>query len=444
MSLDPNNHQNAVSAAANALQAVGIAQTNNQQQQQQQQAAQQYAQHQLNQNQFYQQHVQQAHHRANQAASQHQQLLNAATQLQQAQQAQQAQQQYQSAQQQLAQHLPQATASATQTNQGNNNANTNSLGGPVIGQGFQPTQPQSEFTSRQDLISYIHAYARENGFGIVISHSNEKAIYFTCELGGSYRNKRNINDKERKRKLTTRKISCPFTMVANCKKNDNDEVVKWVLRITNADHNHDKMNLNESFPMLRRRNPEINRQIRELYMKGNKPLVIEKLLKSTFKDILINREDIYNETRKMKREERLKSAQGISTQNSIPQQHQQSPSHHHSQQHTPQQQSQQSLKAADEAFDQNIPNLLQSQGIPLGLANQYVAQNLQQSPTQQQQHQQNQNNNQFNPHNYNLHQQAAAAAAINAVQNVGNLQQGPKEETNLSNIDINLVKQQGL
>ena len=224
MSLDPNNHQNAVSAAANALQAVGIAQTNNpqHQQQQQQQAAQQYAQHQLSQNQFYQQQIQQAQQRANQSVSQHQQLLNAATQLQ---QAQQAQQQYQSAQQQLAQHLPQATAA---TNQGNNNA-ANALGVPVVGQGFQPTQPQSEFTSRNELISYIHAYARENGFGIVISHSNEKAIYFTCELGGSYRNKRNINDKERKRKLTTRKINCPFTMVANCKKNDNDEVVKLSL-----------------------------------------------------------------------------------------------------------------------------------------------------------------------------------------------------------------------
>lgn len=415
MSLDPNNHQNAVSAAANALQAVGIAQTNNpQHQQQQQQAAQQYAQHQLSQNQFYHQQVQQAQQRASQAVSQHQQLLNAATQLQQAQAQQQHQQQYQSAQQQLAQHLPQATA-----------ADNTGLGVvPTPGQGFQPTQPQSEFQSRHDLISYIHAYARENGFGIVISHSNEKAIYFTCELGGSYRNKRNINDKERKRKLTTRKINCPFTMVANCKKNDNDEVVKWVLRITNADHNHDKMNLNESFPMLRRRNPEINRQIRELYMKGNKPLVIEKLLKNQFKDILINREDIYNETRKMKREERLKNAQGIPTQ--TPQQ---------SQQQTPQQ-TQQALK--DEAFDQNIPNLLQGQGLPLGLSNQYIPQNIQH-------HQQSQQNNQFSPQQYNLHQQAAAAInAQNVNQALHQAQQQSKEDTNLSNIDINLVKQQGL
>jgi len=443
MSLDPNNHQNAVSAAANALQAVGIAQTNNpnhQQQQQHQHQQHQQAQYQLNHNQFYQQPTYQpqpTNAQTQQQISQHQQLLNAATQLQQAQQAQQ--QQYQSAQQQLAQHLPQATSNTAlnAVNAANNVAGANLTGVvPGVGQGFQPSQPQSEFASRDDLISYIHAYARENGFGIVISHSNEKAIYFTCELGGSYRNKRNINDKERKRKLTTRKINCPFTMVANCKKNDNDEVVKWVLRITNADHNHDKMNLNESFPMLRRRNPEINRQIRDLYMKGNKPLVIEKLLKSNFKDILINREDIYNETRKMKREERLKNSQGGLPQDPQQPQQQQSHTQPQPQSQTPQQsqqQSQQSLK--DEAFDQNIPNLLQSQGLPLNLTNQYVPQNLHQH---HQHHQPQQPNNQFSQ--YNLHQQAAAA--INAAQ--GQLQEANKEETNLSNIDINLVKQQGL
>ncbi|ONH64859.1 Transcription factor RBF1 [Cyberlindnera fabianii] len=132
---------------------------------------------------------------------------------------------YAQAAQQLAQHLPHATGLAPP-------GNPHSL--------QQMHLPQTEFDTRSELVTYIHQYAKDNGFGIVISHSNEKAIYFTCELGGTYRNKRNINDKERKRKLTTRKINCPFSMVANCKKNDNDEVVKWMLRITNADHNHMK------------------------------------------------------------------------------------------------------------------------------------------------------------------------------------------------------------
>jgi hypothetical protein len=370
MSLDPNSQSSTANSVLNAIASP----------------QQQYSQ-QLSQNQFYQQQVQQQQQR-----TQQQQRL---TQQQLSQQYAQTQQQltnafsqasYAQTAHQLAQHLPQGTVLAPQQQ---------SLQQIVL--------PQSEFVTRDELVTYIHTFARENGFGIVISHSNEKAIYFTCELGGTYRNKRNINDKERKRKLTTRKINCPFSMVANCKKNEQDEVVKWVLRVTNPDHNHDKLNLNESFPMLRRRNPEINRQIRELYLKGNKPLVIEKILKDTFKNILINREDIYNETRKMKREEKLKNSEGLTS----PQDHQVS------------------LKADDSSFEQNIPNLLQ-QGLPLNLNSQYQA--LQ--PPQNQQ---------------GFQQQALYHSNV-VNQAIANAQQNPPKEDdpNLSNIDINLVKQQGL
>ncbi|KAH3681792.1 hypothetical protein WICPIJ_007231 [Wickerhamomyces pijperi] len=175
--------------------------------------------------------------------------------------------------------------------------------------GFQPvTPPQAEFTTRAELIDYIHKYAKTHGFGIVISHSNEKAIYFTCELGGSYRNKRNITDEKRKRKLNTRKCNCPFAMVANSKRDETGSGApnRWTLRVSNNEHNHDKLNLNEDYPTLRRRNPEVNALIRELYIQGEKPSTIESKLKTKFPDILINREDIYNETRKMKREERNK------------------------------------------------------------------------------------------------------------------------------------------
>lgn len=350
-----------------------------------QDAQQQYQQ--LTQNQFYQQQVQQ------QQAQQQQRL----TQEQLAQYTQQLpnafpQSSYAQTAHQLAQHLPQGSV----------------LGQPTH---FQPVVlPQSEFGSRQELVSYIHQYARDNGFGIVISHSNEKAIYFTCELGGTYRNKRNINDKERKRKLTTRKINCPFSMVANCKKNEQDEVVKWILRVTNPEHNHDKLNLNESFPMLRRRNPEINRQIRELYAKGNKPLLIEKILKDTFKNILINREDIYNETRKMKREEKLKSS---------------------GDNHLQSQDSARDLKntADDASFDQNLPNLLQ-QTLPLGL-NSSTYQALQGSDAQQSQ--------QFQAQAQALYNQSVVNQALANAQETA-----AKEDPNLSNIDITLIKQQGL
>lgn len=425
MSLDPNN-------TSNALQAVGIAQTNNSHHHQlQPQALHQYAQQhqhqQLTQNPYYQHQVQQAHHRLTQQQQEqltHTQLLSAVVNQQ------QANNQFSHLQGLSQQQVAVAAAQ-------------NSLLAAV--QSFEPTAPQSEFATREQLITYIHQYARENGFGIVISHSNEKAIYFTCELGGNYRNKRNIEDKERKRKLTTRKINCPFAMVANCKKNENDEVVKWVLRITHNEHNHDKMNLTENFPMLRRRNPEINRQIRELYSKGNKPLVIEKVLKSKFKDILINREDIYNETRKMKREEKMKS-QGVQGFSSSSQQSQQQVQQQVQQSEEQQQQqndthnlTSQDLKE-EVPFDQSIPNLLSNSGIPMNLTNQYVSQltqqaNVSMSPQQQL--------NSLAQTQYALQATLNSASGLTsqALQETSSQNESKNSADSLSNIDISLVKQ---
>lgn len=378
-----SNNQSGSSNAANALQAVGIAQGNGLQLDASFTQDQQQDQQQLSQNQFYQQ-VEQVQRQHQSQQQQQQQLLNV------------------NFAQHLAQSLPQSAINQV----------------VPLNAHFQASAPRSDFATREELIEYIHQYARENGFGIVISHSNEKAIYFTCELGGNYRNKRNINDKERKRKLTTRKINCPFAMVANCKRNDQDEVLKWVLRISQNEHNHDKLNLNESFPMLRRRNPEINRAIRELYLKGQKPLTIEKLLKDKFKNILINREDIYNETRKMKREEKLKG-------NNLLHQDQ-----------IPVELAQDTNQIKDDVFDQNIPALLHV--IPMNFSsNLQSSDNHQdQNPQQDQQQSSQQLQNQINQAQYNLQQVNQAIA--NAQQNP------PKPDPTLSNIDINLVKHQGL
>lgn len=270
-------------SAATALQAVNVA-VNSQTYEQQ-----------LNHAVYYQQQQQQQHQQQQQLQQQQQQNL-----------------QQQDQQMQLAQSHPMLNVEVPQEESQNNSFNRQKMidgymQGIVVPRGFQAiSPPQSEFGSRQELIDYIHRYAKANGFGIVISHSNDKAIYFTCELGGSYRNKRNISDERRKRRLNTRKINCPFAMVANSKRDDNSSNRSWNLRVSNGEHNHDKMNITESFPSLRRRKPEINAMIRELYNQGEKPSIIENKLKLKFQGILINREDIYNETRKMKREERQK------------------------------------------------------------------------------------------------------------------------------------------
>lgn len=174
--------------------------------------------------------------------------------------------------------------------------------------------PEQTFNNRKDLNDFISEFARDNMFGVVIAHSNKKAIYYTCELGGKYR------DKKHKRKLKdegssndidvsgkedflmdpntkTKKLKCPFAMTASYKK----PTQQWVLKTTCNEHNHPQLDPLSNHPMLRKRSTELNLLIVELYKVGTKPSHIESKIKEQYPDILIKREDIYNEIRGYKR-----------------------------------------------------------------------------------------------------------------------------------------------
>lgn len=200
----------------------------------------------------------------------------------------------------------------------------------ITNEGNLITRPIAEhhFHTREDLNEFIADFARHNGFGIVIAHSNKKAIYYTCELGGRYRHKkgktiqqqeeeaaqRQLNDTGNGYVLDqharTKKLRCPFLMTALFRKS----TLEWVLRATCNEHNHPMLDPLCNHPMLRKRSDELNLLILELYRRGTKPSHIEAKIKHQFKDIIIKREDIYNEIRgykrKMKRQNKFLSTPG--------------------------------------------------------------------------------------------------------------------------------------
>lgn len=163
--------------------------------------------------------------------------------------------------------------------------------------------PEQEFLSREELNDFIQEFARDNGFGVVIAHSNKKAIYYTCELGGRYRHKKAKKDDTpdpaymMDPNTKTKKLRCPFSMTASFKK----LAPKWYLRTTCNEHNHPQLDPLSNHPMLRKRSDELNLLILDLYKVGTKPSHIEKKIKEQFPDVLIKREDIYNEIRGYKR-----------------------------------------------------------------------------------------------------------------------------------------------
>lgn len=191
------------------------------------------------------------------------------------------------------------------------NENTITHDGNLITRPF----PEQMFHTRDELNEFISEFARDNGFGIVIAHSNKKAIYYTCELGGRYRHKKGKSiqqqqEEEAERELNesgtayvldsharTKKLRCPFSMTASYRKSN----LIWSLRTTCNEHNHPQLDPLSNHPMLRKRSDELNLIILDLYKVGTKPSHIEAKIKHQFPDVLIKREDIYNEIRGYKR-----------------------------------------------------------------------------------------------------------------------------------------------
>ncbi|EGW32488.1 uncharacterized protein SPAPADRAFT_61555 [Spathaspora passalidarum NRRL Y-27907] len=102
----------------------------------------------------------------------------------------------------------------------------------------------------------------------------------------------------------TKKLKCPFSMTASFKKSTG----VWTLRTTCNEHNHPQLDPLSNHPMLRKRSDELNLLILDLYKVGTKPSHIEAKIKEQYPDVLIKREDIYNEIRGYKRKLKKQTA----------------------------------------------------------------------------------------------------------------------------------------
>lgn len=151
---------------------------------------------------------------------------------------------------------------------------------------------QTRFSSLELGKEYLKTYMRQAQIGLVICDSRLGSYtLYRCDRGGSYRDRRNIDQLDRIRKLHTRKCNCPFKLRIKFNKLDHH----WYLIINNPKHNHHLSNL-ENLPVLRRRDDTIKRDIKELLDKGIKnPTQIRSLLIAKHEDIVITKRDIYNE-----------------------------------------------------------------------------------------------------------------------------------------------------
>lgn len=145
------------------------------------------------------------------------------------------------------------------------------------------------FQDREELIKYVRDFGANQGYVVTIKKSRrDRRVILGCDRGGIYRNRRKIDESQRKRKACSRLINCPFEAIG--KKEDD----MWVLNIKNGEHNHEPLKDMSEHPYSRRFSEEEVRQIRMMTEAGVKPRQVLKALKLSNPELQSTPRHLYN------------------------------------------------------------------------------------------------------------------------------------------------------
>ncbi|KAL9394234.1 hypothetical protein Peur_013519 [Populus x canadensis] len=145
------------------------------------------------------------------------------------------------------------------------------------------------FQDREELIKYVRDFGANQGYVVTIKKSRrDRRVILGCDRGGIYRNRRKIDESQRKRKACSRLINCPFEAIG--KKEDD----MWVLNIKNGEHNHEPLKDMSEHPYSRRFSEEEVRQIRMMTEAGVKPRQVLKALKQSNPELQSTPRHLYN------------------------------------------------------------------------------------------------------------------------------------------------------
>lgn len=169
--------------------------------------------------------------------------------------------------------------------------------------------PPSDFSSREDLLAGTKDWTARQGYAIVIARSRPNRLWLKCDRGGSYENRRNLTQDQRKRKRgESRLLGCPFRMLATVKKDGT-----WRVETDNPEHNHGASDDLSMHPTLRRMNEEQLAKVHQMFDAGRSPAETVEELKATWPNINVLTRDIYNARKKYKTQKEEPEALGATT-----------------------------------------------------------------------------------------------------------------------------------
>ncbi|ODQ79193.1 hypothetical protein BABINDRAFT_162233 [Babjeviella inositovora NRRL Y-12698] len=133
-------------------------------------------------------------------------------------------------------HLPLATAAVSASARASNNQPPNqqliepATSQPTLKSSYKPNQVIAQFPEKEQLKAFVkNTLSGMEKCNVVINSSKSYAIYFTCDKFGNYRT---TVKGDRKRNGFSKRVKCPYRLVANYK---ND---LWILKMVNGEHNH--------------------------------------------------------------------------------------------------------------------------------------------------------------------------------------------------------------
>ncbi|KAJ0127576.1 Uncharacterized protein HZ326_29318 [Fusarium oxysporum f. sp. albedinis] len=165
--------------------------------------------------------------------------------------------------------------------------------------------PEGQYSSREELVTAINAWAAPRGYAFsvkssVVTPSGRTRVIYSCDRGAGKAPKVKPA-KERKRKTTTRRTGCQFSIAAK------ESLCKTVWSLTHRPgpgfdrHNHEPSFSERAHPVHRHLSSPDRSTVHKLSNAGIEPRKIQSYLHLN-SDTLATQQDIYNYIAQGKRE----------------------------------------------------------------------------------------------------------------------------------------------
>jgi hypothetical protein len=159
-----------------------------------------------------------------------------------------------------------------------------------------PPLEEAIYADTKAVQAALQSHARDNRYRIAVTSSKKDKVYYICTKGGKYRDRKDYDTYESKRRknTSTMKTDCPFSVVA--KKCSDSNEPGWKVEVQNNDHNHGPIAAASALPQHRvaAMKPEEHAIIRDILALRHSPTqILNTIRKDNPKSSLIPR-NIYN------------------------------------------------------------------------------------------------------------------------------------------------------